>query len=93
MPKTFPPLSTSCIRLRKTLMKKEKTLPNCRIEVCKLLVIAEEQCELSMGMFGDFEQVFQRVHVTQLRGSITRGFRIWLLLLIRGKVCNEKCIW
>ncbi|KAK6946978.1 Alanine racemase, N-terminal, partial [Dillenia turbinata] len=33
-----------------------KTLVNCRNEVCKALGIAEEQCELSMGMSGDFEQ-------------------------------------
>ena len=32
-----------------------QTLANCRSEVCKALGIAEEQCELSMGMSGDFE--------------------------------------
>ncbi|RVX07941.1 Pyridoxal phosphate homeostasis protein [Vitis vinifera] len=32
-----------------------KTLANCRSEVCKSLGITEEQCELSMGMSGDFE--------------------------------------
>ncbi|KAK8496679.1 hypothetical protein V6N12_063939 [Hibiscus sabdariffa] len=32
-----------------------KTLANCRSEVCKALGIPEEQCELSMGMSGDFE--------------------------------------
>ncbi|XP_057497704.1 uncharacterized protein LOC130782418 [Actinidia eriantha] len=32
-----------------------KTLANCRTEVCKALGIVEEQCELSMGMSGDFE--------------------------------------
>lgn len=30
-------------------------LANCRTEVCKALGMAEEQCELSMGMSGDFE--------------------------------------
>jgi len=31
-------------------------LSNCRSEVCKALGIPETQCELSMGMTGDFEQ-------------------------------------
>ena len=30
-------------------------LAKCRSEVCKELGIPEEQCELSMGMSGDFE--------------------------------------
>ncbi|KAK2659304.1 hypothetical protein Ddye_005837 [Dipteronia dyeriana] len=32
-----------------------KTLAKCRSEVCEALGIPEEQCELSMGMSGDFE--------------------------------------
>ncbi|XP_062169552.1 uncharacterized protein LOC133875431 [Alnus glutinosa] len=32
-----------------------KALSNCRTEVCKALGMGEEQCELSMGMSGDFE--------------------------------------
>lgn len=36
-----------------------KTLVNCRSEVCKNLGIEEEQCELSMGMSGDFEQAIE----------------------------------
>ncbi|GAU22761.1 hypothetical protein TSUD_129730 [Trifolium subterraneum] len=32
-----------------------QTLSNCRTEVCKALEMDEEQCELSMGMSGDFE--------------------------------------
>ncbi|PNY15643.1 proline synthetase associated protein [Trifolium pratense] len=32
-----------------------QTLSNCRSEVCKALEMDEEQCELSMGMSGDFE--------------------------------------
>nr|GMD08948.1 proline synthase co-transcribed bacterial homolog protein-like [Ipomoea batatas] len=35
-----------------------KTLAKCRSEVCKALGISEEQCELSMGMSGDFELAF-----------------------------------
>ncbi|KAG5516417.1 hypothetical protein RHGRI_037208 [Rhododendron griersonianum] len=31
------------------------TLASCRSEVCEALGIAEERCELSMGMSGDFE--------------------------------------
>ncbi|KAI8032239.1 HVA22-like protein a [Camellia lanceoleosa] len=34
-------------------------LSNCRIEVCKAIGMAENQCELSMGMSGDFEQAPQ----------------------------------
>ncbi|OMP04388.1 hypothetical protein COLO4_09697 [Corchorus olitorius] len=33
-----------------------RTLSNCRVEVCKALGMAEDECELSMGMSGDFEQ-------------------------------------
>lgn len=33
----------------------EQTLSNCRVEVCKALAMAENECELSMGMSGDFE--------------------------------------
>ncbi|KDP39168.1 hypothetical protein JCGZ_00925 [Jatropha curcas] len=33
-----------------------RTLSNCRLEVCQALGIAVDQCELSMGMSGDFEQ-------------------------------------
>ncbi|XP_042477510.1 pyridoxal phosphate homeostasis protein-like [Macadamia integrifolia] len=36
-----------------------KTMLNCRLEVCKALGIAEESCELSMGMSGDFEQAIE----------------------------------
>ncbi|XP_057765610.1 uncharacterized protein LOC130986271 isoform X2 [Salvia miltiorrhiza] len=36
-----------------------KTLLNCRAEVCKALGIIESQCELSMGMSGDFEQAIE----------------------------------
>jgi hypothetical protein len=32
-----------------------QTLANCRKEVCKELDIPEHECELSMGMSGDFE--------------------------------------
>ncbi|XP_027770174.1 pyridoxal phosphate homeostasis protein-like isoform X2 [Solanum pennellii] len=32
-----------------------KTLAKCRSEVCEALGISEDQCELSMGMSGDFE--------------------------------------
>lgn len=34
----------------------QQILLNCRAEVCKALGMAEDQCELSMGMSGDFEQ-------------------------------------
>ncbi|KAI7993456.1 Protein PLASTID TRANSCRIPTIONALLY ACTIVE 14 [Camellia lanceoleosa] len=34
-------------------------LSNCRIEVCNAIGMAENQCELSMGMSGDFEQALE----------------------------------
>lgn len=33
-----------------------QTLSNCKIEVCKAIGMALDQCQLSMGMSGDFEQ-------------------------------------
>ncbi|GMI91416.1 hypothetical protein like AT4G26860 [Hibiscus trionum] len=33
-----------------------RTLSNCRAEVCKALRMEEDQCKLSTGMSGDFEQ-------------------------------------
>ncbi|PIN25565.1 Proline synthetase co-transcribed protein [Handroanthus impetiginosus] len=52
-----------------------KTLLNCRTEVCKALGMAESQCELSMGMSGDFEQAIE-VGSTNVRiGSTIFGPR------------------
>lgn len=34
----------------------QQALLNCRHEVCKAFGMVEDQCELSMGMSGDFEQ-------------------------------------
>lgn len=39
----------------------KQALSNCRIEVCKALGITEEECELSMGMSGDFEQAVRNL--------------------------------
>ena len=33
-----------------------QTLSNCKVEVCKAIGMALDQCQLSMGMSGDFEQ-------------------------------------
>ncbi|XP_042519496.1 pyridoxal phosphate homeostasis protein-like isoform X1 [Macadamia integrifolia] len=52
-----------------------KTLSNCRIEVCKALGIAEEQCELSMGMSGDFEQAIEMGSTNVRIGSTIFGPR------------------
>ena len=43
-----------------------QTLANCRSEVCKALGIPEEQCELSMGMSGDFEQAVRIIFIFYL---------------------------
>ncbi|XP_030453377.1 uncharacterized protein LOC115674978 isoform X1 [Syzygium oleosum] len=52
-----------------------KTLSNCRTEVCKALGINEEQCELSMGMSGDFEQAIEMGSTNVRIGSTIFGPR------------------
>lgn len=52
-----------------------KTLANCRAEVCKALGIPEEQCELSMGMSGDFEQAIEFGSTNVRIGSTIFGAR------------------
>ncbi|EOY28769.1 Alanine racemase [Theobroma cacao] len=51
------------------------TLANCRSEVCKALGIPEEQCELSMGMSGDFEQAIEMGSTNVRIGSTIFGAR------------------
>ncbi|KAL5578766.1 hypothetical protein UlMin_011208 [Ulmus minor] len=52
-----------------------KTLAKCRSEVCKELGISEEQCELSMGMSGDFEQAIEMGSTNVRVGSTIFGPR------------------
>ncbi|XP_022716133.1 pyridoxal phosphate homeostasis protein-like [Durio zibethinus] len=52
-----------------------KTLANCRSEVCKALGIPEEQCELSMGMSGDFELAIEMGSTNVRVGSTIFGAR------------------
>ncbi|XP_015884186.1 uncharacterized protein LOC107419867 [Ziziphus jujuba] len=52
-----------------------KTLANCRSEVCKALGITEEQCELSMGMSGDFELAIEMGSTNVRIGSTIFGPR------------------
>ncbi|CBI26671.3 hypothetical protein AAG906_011811 [Vitis piasezkii] len=52
-----------------------RRLLNCRIEVCKALGMAEEQCELSMGMSGDFEQAIEMGSTNVRIGSTIFGPR------------------
>ncbi|CAH9105710.1 unnamed protein product [Cuscuta epithymum] len=52
-----------------------KTLANCRSEVCKTIGIAEEQCELSMGMSGDFELAIEMGSTNVRIGSTIFGAR------------------
>ncbi|KAK9267813.1 hypothetical protein L1049_010249 [Liquidambar formosana] len=52
-----------------------KTLSNCRSEVCKALGITEEQCELSMGMSGDFELAIELGSTNVRIGSTIFGPR------------------
>ncbi|KAK9155623.1 hypothetical protein Sjap_003103 [Stephania japonica] len=51
------------------------TLADCRTEVCKALDIAEDQCELSMGMSGDFEQAIEMGSTNVRIGSTIFGAR------------------
>lgn len=51
----FMCLLSTCLFTEVFSFVKNQTLSNCRSEVCKALEMPEEQCELSMGMSGDFE--------------------------------------
>ncbi|EXB63289.1 hypothetical protein L484_012479 [Morus notabilis] len=52
-----------------------RTLLNSRTEVCKALGLTEEQCELSMGMSGDFEQAIETGSTNVRIGSTIFGPR------------------
>lgn len=52
-----------------------QTLLNCRAEVCVALGISESQCELSMGMSGDFEQAIEMGSTNVRIGSTIFGPR------------------
>lgn len=49
----------------------EQTLTNCGAEVCKALGMADEQCELSMGMSGDFELAVSNSFLLDLSHAIS----------------------
>ncbi|XP_076917786.1 uncharacterized protein LOC143577968, partial [Bidens hawaiensis] len=55
-----------------------KTLANCRTEVCNALEIPEEQCELSMGMSGDFELAIEMGSTNVRVGFTIFGAREYL---------------
>ncbi|XP_065862431.1 uncharacterized protein [Euphorbia lathyris] len=52
-----------------------RALLNCRNEVCKALGMGEDQCELSMGMSGDFEQAIEMGSTNVRIGSTIFGPR------------------
>ncbi|PWA82060.1 pyridoxal phosphate-dependent enzyme [Artemisia annua] len=52
-----------------------KTLAKCRTEVCNALGISEDQCELSMGMSGDFELAIEMGSTNVRIGSTIFGAR------------------
>ncbi|XP_004513878.1 uncharacterized protein [Cicer arietinum] len=52
-----------------------QTLSSCRTEVCKALEMDEEQCELSMGMSGDFELAIESGSTNVRVGSTIFGPR------------------
>ncbi|XP_057960930.1 uncharacterized protein LOC131152963 [Malania oleifera] len=55
-----------------------RILSNCRHEVCKALGITEEQCDLSMGMSGDFEQAIEMGSTNVRIGTTIFGAREYL---------------
>ena len=58
-----------------------QTLVSCRTEVCKALGLTEEECELSMGMSGDFEQAVRNKNAI-LKLVVKPLFLLLLLYLI-----------
>ncbi|XP_044497341.1 pyridoxal phosphate homeostasis protein-like [Mangifera indica] len=52
-----------------------RALLNCRHEVCKAFGMVEDQCELSMGMSGDFEQAIEMGSTNVRVGSTIFGPR------------------
>ncbi|XP_047330549.1 pyridoxal phosphate homeostasis protein-like [Impatiens glandulifera] len=52
-----------------------KRLSDCRTEVCRALGMMEDQCELSMGMSGDFEQAIEMGSTNVRIGSTIFGPR------------------
>ncbi|XP_031274952.1 pyridoxal phosphate homeostasis protein [Pistacia vera] len=52
-----------------------KTLAHCRSEVCQAIGMPEEQCELSMGMSGDFELAIEMGSTNVRIGSTIFGAR------------------
>lgn len=52
-----------------------KTLARCRSEVCEALGISEDQCDLSMGMSGDFELAVEMGSTNVRVGSTIFGAR------------------
>lgn len=52
-----------------------KTLSNCKVEVCKAIGMALDQCQLSMGMSGDFEQAIELGSTSVRIGSTIFGPR------------------
>lgn len=52
-----------------------ESLSVCRTEVCKALEILDDQCELSMGMSGDFEEAIEMGSTNVRIGSTIFGAR------------------
>lgn len=65
-----------------------QTLSNCRNEVCKALGLTEEQCELSMGMSGDFEKAVLFKTKLKAQSSIKlQSFSLVLRLYAKYREC------
>ncbi|TXG67520.1 hypothetical protein EZV62_008795 [Acer yangbiense] len=63
-----PNYESFCVLIKQTLL-------NCRFEVCKAFGMAEDQCELSMGMSNDFEQAIEMGSTNVRIGSTIFGPR------------------
>ncbi|KAH1239567.1 Pyridoxal phosphate homeostasis protein [Glycine max] len=64
-----------CLFIKVFSFVKNQSLSNCRTEVCKALEMPEEECELSMGMSGDFELAIEMGSTNVRIGSTIFGPR------------------
>lgn len=65
-------------------------LASCRSEVCEALGIAEEQCELSMGMSGDFELAVSEFLVLTWNWNFIEKFPMMVVnFFVGGKIRQD----
>lgn len=67
---------------------KNQSLSNCRTEVCKALEMAEEQCELSMGMSSDFELAVWNSVLKLFSNKL-----LFLIVALHDCICITSQFW